>query len=159
MSFFASIKLRYIGMASRGVAQVKFGSSAGQSVLEALQVVATERPHAGHGQIVVRITARPINHSDLNTIRNSRFSSLASQGCKVVIGDEGCGVVEEVRYMCIFLFLCYFVYIVPFHPIHNLLIYHFCLCSSIFWSYVVVTNECCRESQLCYVSSFATSLC
>ena len=96
-------------MASRGVSQVRFGSSAAQSVLEALQVVATEKPHAGPGQIVVRITARPINHSDLNTIRNSRFSSLASQGCKVVIGDEGCGVVEEVRYMCIFLFLCYFV--------------------------------------------------
>ena len=75
---------------------MKFGSSAAKYPLDALELVPTQKPQAGHGQILVRITVRPINPSDLNTIRNSRFSSLASQGRRVIIGDEGCGVVEEV---------------------------------------------------------------
>jgi NADPH:quinone reductase-like Zn-dependent oxidoreductase len=88
-------------MSSVGVAQVKFGSSAAKHPLDALQIVPTQKPHAGHGQIVVRITVRPIHHCDLNAIRNSRFSSLASQGRRIIIGDEGCGVVEEVS-LCLF---------------------------------------------------------
>ncbi|KAH7301038.1 hypothetical protein KP509_23G009200 [Ceratopteris richardii] len=83
-------------MPARGVAQIHFGSSAAHSVLEALQLVPTEKPKASSGQIVVRMTVRPINRSDLNTIRNSRFSRVAAQGRQVIIGEEGCGVVEEV---------------------------------------------------------------
>ncbi|KAI5079348.1 hypothetical protein GOP47_0004827 [Adiantum capillus-veneris] len=85
-------------MSSRGVAQVRFGSSTAQSLLDSLQLVPTEKPQPSPGQIVVRMTVRPINPSDLNTIRNSRFSRLASQGRRVIIGDEGCGVVEEVSH-------------------------------------------------------------
>ncbi|MCO5599159.1 hypothetical protein L7F22_053259 [Adiantum nelumboides] len=83
-------------MAAHGVAQVRFGSTSAHSLLDSLQLVPTEKPQASPGQIVVRMTVRPINPSDLNTIRNSRFSRLAGQGCRVIIGDEGCGVVEEV---------------------------------------------------------------
>ncbi|KAH7425472.1 hypothetical protein KP509_11G056100 [Ceratopteris richardii] len=83
-------------MSARGVAQVRFGSSSTHSILDSLQLVTAEKPHASNGQIVVRMTVRPINPSDLNTIRNSRFSRLAAQGRRIIIGDEGCGVVEEV---------------------------------------------------------------
>lgn len=83
-------------MAARGVAQVRFGSTPCDSPLEALQLVPTLKPRPSPGEILVRITARPINPSDLNTIRNSRFSRLASDGRNIIIGEEGCGIVDEI---------------------------------------------------------------
>jgi NADPH2:quinone reductase len=60
---------------------------------EVLRVEEVEKPRPGKGQALVRLTARPINPSDLLTIRG-RYGSLPP--LPATPGWEGAGVVEEV---------------------------------------------------------------
>lgn len=74
-------------MSNRAIVQDGFNK---ENPLSTLKLVTRPIPSAGANQVVVRVTARPINPADFFCVRNGAV------GGNGIIGSEGCGVVHEV---------------------------------------------------------------
>ncbi|KAG0563989.1 hypothetical protein KC19_8G074000 [Ceratodon purpureus] len=61
--------------------------------LGSVKLVTRPIPKAGSGQVVVRMTMRPVNPTDFISLRNGL---IGGEGQDRVFGSEGCGVVHEV---------------------------------------------------------------
>lgn len=57
-----------------------------------VKIVTKPVPTAGPGQVVVRMTLRPINPTDFISVRNG----LVGGDGHGVFGSEGCGIIHEV---------------------------------------------------------------
>lgn len=80
-------------MANLAIAQTDFESQ--RPPWEKLELVKKEKPHgAKPGHVLVRITVRPINPTDLLTIGSNQLRARNPDG---VVGIEGFGIVEEVN--------------------------------------------------------------
>jgi NADPH:quinone reductase-like Zn-dependent oxidoreductase len=60
--------------------------------LSTVKLVSKPIPTAGPGQVVVRMTMRPINPTDFISLRNGLVGGNGSG----IFGSEGCGVVHQV---------------------------------------------------------------
>jgi NADPH:quinone reductase-like Zn-dependent oxidoreductase len=60
--------------------------------LSTVKLVSKPIPTAGPGQVVVRMTMRPINPTDFISLRNGLVGGDGSG----IFGSEGCGVVHQV---------------------------------------------------------------
>lgn len=76
-------------MTSRAIVQDGYNK---ENPLSTLKIVTRPIPRAGPNQVVVHITARPINPTDFISVRNGRVGGNGYG----TIGSEGCGVVHEV---------------------------------------------------------------
>jgi len=61
--------------------------------LGSVKMVTRPIPQAGSGQVVVRMTMRPVNPTDFISLRNGL---IGGEGKDRVFGSEGCGVIHEV---------------------------------------------------------------
>jgi len=77
-------------MSSRAIVQDGYDK---ENPFSTLKIVTRPIPSAGPNQVVVRITARPINPTDFLSVRTGRVGGNGYG----TIGSEGCGVVHEVR--------------------------------------------------------------
>jgi D-arabinose 1-dehydrogenase-like Zn-dependent alcohol dehydrogenase len=76
-------------MTSRAIVQDGYDK---ENPLSTLKIVTRPIPRAGPNQVVVRVTARPINPTDFISVRNG----LVGGNGTGTIGSEGCGFVHEV---------------------------------------------------------------
>lgn len=75
---------------ARAIVQLKLAEPC-----DALQLVRRDKPTPSPGQVLVRITVRPINPTDLVNIRNGGVPKLPYHQ-PPVMGCEGFGIVEEI---------------------------------------------------------------
>ena len=65
---------------------------------EALRLLYRPKPEASPGRVVVRITLRPVNPTDLITLRAGSLLNVPQDYLPPVIGSEGFGIVEQVNF-------------------------------------------------------------